>query len=223
MRRIFSAFILTIFSLVGYAQQYEMEFTDNDLGTLYLDYPVSIPKDNNLLGVYYLYGVDGKEALLTRIRTGYIPANTGVMVQANRGKYTFSKTDANVPALSFPNMLTGSVVDITPAEALANAGASSTSVVMTFGQAADTGFLGFYRFTGKKLKANKAFVIYDTANGGNVNSLEIKVVEDEPDAISEVNTSNNRQSWYTLQGVLLNNAPTLPGIYIRNGKAVIVK
>lgn len=223
MRRVFSAFILTMFSLVGYAQQYEMEFTDNDYATLYLDYPVAIPEDDNLLGVYYMYGIDGKNVLLTRIWTGFIPANTGVMVYANPGKYTFSKTDANVPALDFQNLLTGSVVDITPAEALANAGASSTSVVMTFGEAADTGFLGFYRFTGKKLKANKAFVIYDTANGGNVNSLTIKVVEDEPDAISEVNSSKSLQSWYTLQGIRLNNAPTHPGIYIHNGKSVIVK
>ena len=223
MRRVLFALILSVFTLLGYAQQYEMEFGDNDLGTLYLDFPVAIPNDEDLLGVYYLYGIKDDEALLTRIR-GYIPANTGVMVHSNtHRKHTFYKTDANVPPLAFANLFSGSVVDITPAEALANAGASSTSVVMTYGRAADTGMVGFYRYTGKLLKANKAFVIYDTATGGNINSLTFTIPDDDPDGIRDVKATNDGETWHTLQGVRLNSAPTLPGIYIRNGRAVTVK
>lgn len=224
MRRYLSVVILALFTLAGYAQQYEMVFTEYDFGTMYLDYPVTIPTGTNgVRGVYYVSSIEGDEAILTRIR-GNIPARTAVMVQGNHNKtYIFKKTDANVPAIT-GNLLSGSLVDISVTDALAASGAGDNAIVMTYGKPKNiVGYMGFYRYTGKTLKANKAFLIYDIDEYGNVNSLSIKGMEDDTDGISEVKTTKASETWHTLQGVRLNSAPTLPGIYIRNGRAVTVK
>jgi hypothetical protein len=46
-----------------------------------------------------------------------------------------------------------------------------------------------------------------------------------PTAIRQLPTTPiaDHPVWHTLQGVRLNSAPTLPGIYLKNGQKVIVK
>ena len=46
-------------------------------------------------------------------------------------------------------------------------------------------------------------------------STNIDLVEDE--------MPQGDSHWYSLQGTLLNETPTIPGIYIRNGRKVWVK
>lgn len=221
MRRFLSVFILAMFSLVGFAQQYEMVFTDYDYGTLYLDFAVDIPDE--VRGVYYIYAIEGNDAKRRRI-WDVIPARTAVMVQGNHNKtYIFKKTDADVSVIT-DNLLRGSLVNISVADALAEAGASDKAVVMTYGKPKDiVGYMGFYHYTGKTLKANKAFLIYDPEEGSDVNSLTISVEEDDLDYINNVDESKGNETWHTLQGICLNVAPTHPGIYIRNGKTVVIK
>jgi hypothetical protein len=48
-------------------------------------------------------------------------------------------------------------------------------------------------------------------------------MEEEAAGISNVNAHIDDGAWYTLQGVRLNGAPKQRGIYIRNGKTVVVK
>ena len=242
MRRLLSFLAFSGFVLVGLAQQviisspsdgggeaaliskassdqFEVEVSSYGVSTLYLDFPVAIPNDGNLLGIYYVYSLEKKEARLTRI-WNYIPANTGVVVLANSGKYTFYRTDADVPPLAFTNYLTGSTVDISRAKALADAGASSEAKIMTLGQGS-TGYIGFYQFTGSKLKANKAFIINDKAT--DANSLPISGLDEDLSIVHIDENSNRHDVWYTIQGVRLSGAPIHQGIYICNGKTVVVK
>ena len=200
------------------------------VSTLYLDYPVAIPNDPNLLAVYYAYQVSENEVKLARLR-GFIPANTGVVVQGNSGTYTFMETSASVQGLTRKNYLHGTVAKggITPAQALADAQASANAIVMTLGYSdkngTSNGYVGFYRYTGKNLAAYKAFLIYDPDefNGSSVNALSIGGMGGEFTGIHEVDAAQNGGAWYTPQGVRLNGTPKQRGLYIRDGKTVVVK
>ena len=54
-------------------------------------------------------------------------------------------------------------------------------------------------------------------------SYVLKVTESEPSAIETVATDKQDNNWYNLQGQKFNGMPSVPGIYINNGKKVIVK
>lgn len=87
-----SAYILTV-SAAGYA-------------TLYLDYAAEIPKD---VKAYIATSVEEDRLKLTQV-TGVLPANTGVIVRAKAGTYTFAKSE-DVPANVEGNMLSGTATD----------------------------------------------------------------------------------------------------------------
>lgn len=50
------------------------------------------------------------------------------------------------------------------------------------------------------------------------------IIEMEATAIENITTAKNEKNvWYSLQGVRMNNKPTEKGVYIKNGKKVIIK
>ena len=49
------------------------------------------------------------------------------------------------------------------------------------------------------------------------------VEEDVLTGIPDINVSNDMGAWYTLQGVKLFGRPNLPGVYIHNGKKILVR
>ena len=54
----------------------------------------------------------------------------------------------------------------------------------------------------------------------------LNIVEDLPTGIVSIDNSQltiDNDVWFTLNGVRLNGKPTIPGIYIVNGKRVVVK
>ena len=209
----------------AYPESVDVTIGNYGLSTFYLDYPVIIPYDtyDDLLGVYYVYDISGSEARMARIRN-IVPANQGVVVQGNSGTYTFYRyKGADVPELTRTNYLTGSVEAITPAEALAAADASGDAVILTIGMGSN-GYIGFYTFTGSTLAANKAFLIYEPNGGSSANALSIGGIGmGDFTAITEVDSNRAQGTWHTLQGTRLNGRPTQKGIYIHNGKAVVVK
>ncbi len=204
---------------------FDVTISKYGVSTLYLDYPVIIPSDPDLLGVFYAYQVTENEVKLARVRN-FIPAYTGVVVQGNSGTYRFNRTTEAVNPLSRTNYLTGTVVEggISKEQALTEAGASADAIVMTLGQGSN-GYVGFYKYTGsKKLAANKAFLIYDPAGSSNsVNTLSISGMGGEFTGIQELDATQGSGAWYTPQGVRLNGTPKQRGIYIRDGKTVVVK
>ena len=46
---------------------------------------------------------------------------------------------------------------------------------------------------------------------------------DEPTAISFVHATNENGKWYTIGGMQLQQKPTQKGVYIYNGKKLIIK
>ena len=202
------------------------------LTTLYLNYPVEIPFDtyDDILGVYYAYEVTPSEVKMARVRS-VIPAYTGVVVQGNSNDadhpYLFPRFMGEVvPSLpTSQSFLSGSIFEITPKEALELAGASSKAKLMVLGPGTGSnGYIGFYEYSGKKLAANKAFLIIDSDDdNSSVNTLSVDGLSSEFTGISEVNANKGNGAWFTPQGVRLNGTPKQGGLYIHNGKTVVVK
>ena len=104
----------------------------------------------------------------------------------------------------------------------------------TLSRGADgTGALGFYQYksdntiNGGKLAANKAYLIYTGATSRGF----IGFGEDEATGIREMavpasDTSHpgaGSKEWYSIDGRRLSGLPTQKGIYVRNGKKMIIK
>ena len=200
---------------------YDATITSVGLSTMYLDFPVTIPYDNeDLLGVFYISDTsDMAEFKLKRI-SSTIPPFTGVILQGNSGTYRFHKTQ-QYSELKYENKLSGSVVEITPDEALAAANASDDAVLMTLGRSSES-YINFYRYSGKKLSPYKAFLIYQ--GNSNVRSLTIGWDDDTTTDIKHPTYAvDDDEEWYTLQGLRLARRPTRSGLYIHHGETVVVK
>lgn len=196
--------------------------------TLYVDFPLIIPYDTydpDILGVYYVKEISDGEAKFKRLEND-IPANTAVVIQGNANTadipaYIFPRNKGAVTPLPSENLLSGSLEQTTPAAVLEAADAPEGSIVMTLGRG-NMGYIGFYKYSGKFLNPNKAYIIYTPAGSG-VNSLSIGGIEgDDFTGIKEVGLTQEG-AWYTVQGTRLNSKPRQSGIYIHNGKAVVVK
>ena len=199
---------------------YDVTISSYGVTTLYLDFPVAIPYATyrDLLGVYIAYSMEGNEMKLARLRDN-IPANTGVVVQGNKGTYTFQRIMEASP-LTRTNLLLGTTTPISVDEALAG---HDGSIVMTLGQGSN-GYIGFYKYNGTTLGANKAYFIYDGSNGAKGLILSTEDENGETTGINVVDAdADGNNVWYNLQGQRLTSRPVKSGVYIRNGKAIVVK
>ena len=214
--------VIVYLTATSYPDYFTVNISQYGLTTLYVDFPLVIPYDTydpDLLGVWYVNSADGKEVRLAEV-FDYIPANTGVIVQGNEGSYDFPRYQGTVDPIE-GNLLYGSLERTTPDNALKAANASSTSIVMTLGMGKS--MVGFYKYTGKYLNANKAYLIYDKGEQSNVNSLAIGGIGGDFTGINDINARFDEGAWYTLQGIRLNGKPLQRGVYLHNGKAVVVK
>ncbi|MBQ6653398.1 MAG: S8 family serine peptidase [Prevotella sp.] len=215
-------------SLAATAEKGYQDVTISGYGvsTLYLDFPVAIPYltyDPDLLGVFIAYEMTGSEVKLARLRHN-IPPYTGVLVQGNAGTYRSPRiADGEVIALTRENLLTGTTASITVDEAKEAAGAPESSIVMTLGQGRN-GYIGFYQYSGSTLGANKAYLIYDSSAGAKGLTFSVEGENDQSTGINLINVGEEKDgSWYNIQGQRLFARPVKRGVYIRNGKVVLVK
>ncbi len=198
------------------SESFPVTITSAGLSTLYLDFPVEIPYDNlDLLGVYYIHEKSGSELRATRLNKN-IPANTGVIVQGNSGTYNFIriKTADDLPR---GNSLLSGCLEDTPASEITG------GTVYTLGRGKES-YINFFKYTGTKpLQANKAYYLLPSGNSAKALTLSFDDAESEVTGINTVGAKAENGAWYSIQGVQLQGKPATKGIYIHNGKAVIVK
>ena len=151
--------------------------------------------------------------------TNIIPANTGVILHGNAGSYEFPKATSGTEVLKYDNLLKGTTTKIPVTDVLALY--QSTGTVLTLGKGS-TGFIGFYSYTGKTLPANKAFLIYEDDNNSKGLSLDLGF-DGVATGIHSLNTEDEQVTWYTPQGIQLNKKPSKQGIYMSNGKKIVIK
>ncbi|MBR5062360.1 MAG: S8 family serine peptidase [Prevotella sp.] len=214
-----------VVTLNGVASEYfDVTISEVGLTTLYLDYPVEIPYetyDPDILGVFYIYDIVGKELKAARLYET-IPANTGVIIQGNSNTtecpvYRFPRIaeEVSLPA-NRTNLLSGSTTRTTVAAVMEN---YPGGTLYTLGRGSDS-YINFYRYSGKNLAANKAFLI---VGGNNAKGFTLVVDGEQATGIKALDTVADDGAWYTVEGIKLQGKPTRKGVYLHNGKSVIIK
>lgn len=192
---------------------------DASYSTLYLDFDVITDEDTK---AYYITTASANSATLTEVgNNGHdIPANTAVVLinSAAASSATFAVT-SGLPSVieTNSNLLKGTLASMT-------LDLGSTTPNYSLGVLDDQ--IGFYKFNDGytsiiTIGANKAYL----QTGANTSKGFIFTFDD-PTATADVQSSIlNPQSddWYTLDGRKLSGKPTVPGIYINNGKKIMIR
>ena len=91
--------------------------------------------------------------------------------------------------------------------------------VYTLGRARNS-YINFYHYTGTTLAANKAYLLVEPSTNANAFSI---LFDGDATGINVVDVNNVDGAWYNLQGVKMQGEPTSKGVFIHNGKKVVVQ
>ena len=155
---------------------------------------------------------DGKKTIDTRSYTSVIPAGSAVVIKANPGTYTFQFANSGGTAAA-DNMLYGSDKKAAPV-------APGDGEYRFYKLADGEEGLGFYKVEDNfKNGAHKAYLAVPASSAAAFYSFEL------PDGIEDitVNPVLEGATVYTLSGVRMNTNKLPAGIYIVNGKKVVIR
>ena len=188
-------------------KSYTLAVGETEWATLFLDFNAAIPTN---VEAYTVTAVNDGYVTLTQV-TGVLPAETGVIVNATKGNYEFNYSAENVADVA-GNLLKGTVADKN-----IEGEAYVLGVV--------DGAVGLYKAltsgTSWKNNANKAYLPASVVPNKTVAFYGFDW--DGTTGVEEVKTENgNVKTVYDLTGRRI-EAITAPGIYIVNGKKVLVK
>ena len=174
----------------------------------------TIDKDENACAYTATYG-GGQLTLHNQGKE--IPKNTAVIIVADND--VVSMATADLPAYSGDtNDLRGVNVD-TPTSSLGD----GTFYVLGMTTVDNEQHFGFHRYTGSEMAAHKAFVLVDNSQARSLTMVfdDASGIESlTPDAAPKAQAADH---WFTLDGRRLQAKPTAPGIYVNNGKKVVIK
>ena len=182
--------------------------------TMYLGYAVYVPENVN---VYAVTGAENGYVTKSQLK-GVIPANTGVLLE-NAGTYTFKKAIATEFANVEGNLMKGSVEDTYvegTAYVLANDSKLGVGMYKAELNKDAEGNVGTTHFLNN---AGKAYMVLPAAS----ETVAFYGLDwDGTTGIEGVEVENEVKAIYDLTGRRV-EAITAPGIYIVNGKKVLVK
>lgn len=198
----FSSGMITLF------QGYEVEVAAKEFITYYKDEPLYV--EDEAAELYTIESVNGDQAVLSD-RSDAMPSNTPMLVynKSNETKVILlipcaEPDQAITVAPEFQGTLTGTTI------------------------AASTDAQTNYAFNGKafvfvkdaiEVGPNKAWLSINNSNARMIN-----LVFDETTKITNTNLTNlTNGNWYDLNGRKLDKMPTKKGVYIMNGRKVVVK
>ena len=190
-------------------QGYEVEVAAKEFITYYKDEPLYV--EDEAAELYTIESVNGDQAVLSD-RSDAMPSNTPMLVY---NKSNETKVILLIPCAE-PDMA------ITVAPEFQGTLTGTTIAASTEGQTN-------YAFNGKafvfvknaiEVGPNKAWL---SINNSNARAISI-VFDDETTKIANTNLTNiTNGNWYDLNGRKLNGMPTKKGVYIMNGRKVVVK
>lgn len=187
-----------------------LKVTEAGAATLVLPYEAEIPEG---VKAYTLAYASGNKAVATEL-TGVIPANTPVLVNAEKGDYTFKATATLTTKAAEP--VSGSLHGVW------------SEVVVPVGSYVlqnQSGTVAFYRVEAAdfKVKANQAYLYAPEAAGAKMLNIDFG---GEATAINgvEAEASNANTQVYTIDGKKANRNNLAKGqVYVTKGKTFILK
>lgn len=187
-----------------------LKVTEAGAATLVLPYEAEIPEG---VKAYTLAYASGNKAVATEL-TGVIPANTPVLVNAEKGDYTFKATATLTTKAAKP--VSGSLHGVW------------SEVVVPEGSYVlqnQSGTVAFYRVEAAdfKVKANQAYLSAPEAAGAKMLNIDFG---GEATAINgvEAEASNANTQVYTIDGKKANRNNLAKGqVYVTKGKTFILK
>ena len=189
---------------------YTLSVSDACWATAYLAFPASLPAAVN---AYIVTGVSDGWLMLEEVN-GVMPANTGFLVNAPKGKYSLVPSSGQCADVS-GNLLDGTVVD--------------TDIYHdAYILHKKSGRVGFYKVemtNGYFMNnANRAFLpAYELSSTDNVSFYGFRFGDgDNTTEIEKVENGNEKDEIFDLSGRRVNGV-AIPGVYIVNGKRVLVK
>ena len=170
-------------------------------------YNVEVPNDENVkvMTVKVNNDNDNYTITLNKVEAGtVIPANTGILVKADKGNHDFVVTSKEGAKLE-DNSLIAATTDVT----------SDGSTYFALTKIGDK--VGFAVVNnGVKIPAGKAYLKVPAATTAKFFSLD-----GEATGINSVKTAKADGAYYTLEGV--KTTKPVKGLYIHNGKNIVVK
>ncbi len=154
---------------------------------------------------------EGK-VILTRVYD--VPAGTGLVVRGVEGGHY------EIPAGNGSSVLSNLLVGTTRSKDLPVEEGDKTNCIL-----ADGSFgLGFYPTSGGILPAGKAYLPLPSSSLSQAGEVKgVTFVFEDATGIGIVESDGQDGIWYTVDGKMLQHKPFTPGVYVRNGKKVIVK
>lgn len=162
---------------------------------------------------YIISQYDGDIVYLSRIQNA--PANTGLIIRAEAGSY-------DIPITADRGYVTNMLKGVNTETTIEPTEGSLTNFLLAKG----SNGVGFYRVKeAGKLAAHKAYLQLPTSlleNGAKYFQLRF---DDGTTGLSGVMVSDDEETmpYYDLQGRRFDNKPLMRGIYVRNGKKMVVK
>jgi hypothetical protein len=210
------------------ATTHTLKVTNAGWATLYLNFPAEIPtftgEEAKEYGAYIVTGVKEDNWLQLKKVEGVLPAKTGILFKANAGDYTFAYSADEVADVA-GNLLEGSVTEKNvegEAYVLGYINEEGAPAEVGFGKAVlNKDAKGDEGTTHFKNNANKAYLPASVASGAASYSFRFG---EGTTAIENVEVENEVKTIYDLTGRKLKGENgNLKGIYIINGKKVLVK
>jgi len=164
------------------------------------------------LKAYQVTAVEGATVTISEI--GYIPANTAVLLQNVSNNNTWT----NIAASAY----TGATSTFENNKLIGTASAIDVSTI-TGGTVYILVNNMFRRSTSGSIPANRGYLVVATSS--NAPQLSISIGDENTTGVQTLNVERgtlNDDSWYTIDGRKLQQAPVQKGLYIKNGKKVFI-
>ena len=192
-----------------------ISITSAGMGTYCSPYDLDFSNVTNLKA-YIITGYDWQSKKVFATRVYDVPAGTGLYLVGNAGDYDIPTGNSTT---YYINMLVGTLTEtwIEPTDG------DMTNLRLTGSSPKDASFKTFT--TGRTFSANKAYLQIPTSVlNPSANAVGI-IFDDETDGIESVvqGMEDDNADWFTLDGRKLNGKPTAKGIYVVNGRKVVIK
>ena len=154
---------------------------------------------------------EGK-VVLTRVMN--VPAGTGIIVAGTpNGRYEIPEGDGSA-------VLSTLLVGVTRSKELPVTEGTNTNCILANG----TYGVGFYPTTGGIIAAGKAYLPLPTSVFEQQSDVKgFTIVFDDATGVKSITDGGTEGIWYTMDGQMLQHKPSVPGVYVRDGKKVLIK